>query len=55
MSTPTNTGFWYFLLTQWFFDISGALPELVPFVQYLKSENNPWRSINFSKIAGFNL
>ena len=30
-----------------------ALRDLVPFVQFLKSEKHPWRSVNFSKVAGF--
>ena len=28
------------------------LRDLVPFVQFLKHEKYPWRSINFSKVAG---
>ena len=34
------------------FVISGALCDLVPFVQFKKREKHPWRSVNFSKIAG---
>ena len=30
--------------------ICGALSDLVPFVQFKKYENHPWRSINFTKI-----
>ena len=32
--------------------ISGALRDLVPFVQFKKREKRPWRSVNFSKVAG---
>ena len=30
----------------------GALSDLVPFVQFKKREKHPWRSVNFSKVAG---
>ena len=30
----------------------GALGDLVPFVQLRKREKHPWRSVNFSKVAG---
>ena len=33
----------------------GALRDLVTFVQFKKRENHPWRSVNFSKVAGFML
>ena len=33
-------------------DICDALRDLVPFVQFKKHENHPWRSVNFSKFAG---
>ena len=33
--------------------ISGVLRDLVPFVQFRKREKRPWRSVNFSKVAGF--
>ena len=33
--------------------ICGALRDLVPFVQFKKLEKPPWRSVNFSKVAGF--
>ena len=34
--------------------ICGALRDLVvPFVQFKKREKHPWRSVNFSKVAGF--
>ena len=36
-------------------DIRGALRDLVPFVQFIKREKHPWRSVNFSKVSGFNL
>ena len=29
-----------------------ALRDLVPFVQFDKREKHPWRSVNFSKVAG---
>ena len=32
-----------------------ALRDLVPFVQFKKGEKHPWRSVHFSKVAGFNL
>ena len=32
-----------------------ALRDLVPFVQFKKREKYPWRSVNFSKVAGFTL
>ena len=35
------------------FDKCGALRDLVPFVQFKKHEKHPWRSVNFSKVAGF--
>ena len=35
--------------------ICGALRNLVPFVQFKKRENQLWRSVNFSKVAGFSL
>ena len=31
--------------------IGDALCELIPFVQFLKSEKHPWRSVTFSKVA----
>ena len=34
---------------------SGALRDLVLFVQFKKREKHPWRSVNFSKVAGFSL
>ena len=30
----------------------GALHDLVPFVRFKKREKHPWRSVNFSKVAG---
>ena len=33
--------------------ICSALRELVPFVQFKKREKHPWKSVNFSKIAGW--
>ena len=32
-----------------------ALHDLVPFAQFKKREKHPWRSVNFSKVAGFSL
>ena len=32
---------------------SDVSPDLVPFVQFKKREKHPWRSITFSKVAGF--
>ena len=31
---------------------SDALSDLVAFVQFKKREKHPWRSVNFSKVAG---
>ena len=33
----------------------GALRDLVPFVQFKKRKKHPWRSVDFSKAAGFSL
>ena len=33
--------------------ICDALRDLVPFVQFTKREKHPWRSVNFSKVAGW--
>ena len=35
--------------------ICGALHDLVPPVQFKKREKHPWRSVTFSKVAGFSL
>ena len=35
--------------------VPGALCDLVAFVQFKKHEKHPWRSVNFSKVAGLNL
>ena len=35
--------------------ICGALRDLAPFVQFKKRGKHPQRSVNFSKVAGFNL
>ena len=32
--------------------ICGALRDLVAFVQFKKREKHPWKSVNFSKVAG---
>ena len=32
--------------------ICDALRDLVAFVQFKKREKHPWRSVNFSKVAG---
>ena len=32
-----------------------ALSDLVSFVQFEKRGKHPWRSVNFSKVAGFSL
>ena len=34
-------------------EICDALRDLVPFVQFKEREKHPWRSVNFSKVAGF--
>ena len=33
----------------------GALHDLAPFVQFKKREKHPWKSVKFSKVAGFSL
>ena len=33
--------------------ICDALRDFVPFVQFKKSEEHPWRIVTFSKVAGF--
>ena len=33
--------------------ICEAFREFVPFVQFKKREKHPWRSVTFSKVAGF--
>ena len=35
--------------------ICDALGDLVLLIQFKKREKHPWRSINFSKVAGFSL
>ena len=35
--------------------ICGALRDLVQFIQFKKREKHPWRSVNFSKVAGWSL
>ena len=32
-----------------------ALHDSLSFVQFKKREKHPWRSVNFSKVAGFSL
>ena len=32
-----------------------ALRDLVPFAQFKKREKHPWRSVNFSEVAGLKL
>ena len=31
----------------------GGLHDLVPFAQFKKREKHPWKSVNFSRVAGF--
>ena len=33
--------------------ICDVLRDLLPFVQFEKREKHPWRSVTFSKVAGF--
>ena len=33
--------------------VCDALRYSVPFVQFKKCEKHPWRSVTFSKVAGF--
>ena len=37
------------------YNICDAFRDLVPFVQFRKSEKYPWRSVPFSKVADFRL
>ena len=32
-----------------------ASRDLIPFVQFKRREKHPWKSVNFSKVAGFSL
>ena len=36
-----------------FLPICDALRDLVPFAQFKKLGKHPWRSVTFSKVAGF--
>ena len=36
-----------------FSPICDALRDLVAFVQFEKREKHPWKSVNFSKVAGY--
>ena len=38
-----------------YWKICDALRDLVPFVRFKKREKHPWRSVTFSKVAGFSL
>ena len=33
--------------------ICDALRDLVPSVQFIKREKHPWKSVTYSKVAGF--
>ena len=46
----TVTGVFVFIFSE---IICDALRDLVPFVQFKKREKHPWRSVTFSKVAGF--
>ena len=35
-------------------EICDALRDLVPFAQFKKLEEHPWRSVTLSKVAGYN-
>ena len=35
-----------------YYEICDALRGLVPFVQVKKRKKHPWKSVNFSKVAG---
>ena len=41
------------IITDFVLIIPDALHDLVPFVQFKKREKYPWRSVTFSKVAGF--
>ena len=47
-----TTGIIPISITMIHFLICGALHYLVLFVQFKKREKHPWRSVNFSKVAG---
>ena len=34
-------------------EICDTLRDLIPFLQFKKREKHPWRSVTFSKVAGF--
>ena len=39
----------------WSINSYSTLRDVVPFVQFQKREKHPWRSVTFSKVAGFSL
>ena len=43
----------YYWLREYIKNICDALLNLVPFVQFKNHEQRPWRSVTFSKVAGW--
>ena len=35
--------------------ICDVLRDLVPFIQFIKREKHPWRSVTFSKVTGLKI
>ena len=50
-----DSNFFWLSDSNYYAYISDALHDLVPFVQFWKSEKQPWRSDTFSKVASFDL
>ena len=42
-----------FVRQSYIYNICGALHNMVPFVQFKNRGKHPWRSVTFSKVAGF--
>ena len=42
-----------FVRQSYIYNICGALHDMVPFVQFKNRGKHPWRSVTFSKVAGF--
>ena len=52
-----NVYFWLILIFNFLTKTNNcdALRDLVAFAQFKKREKHPWRSVDFSKVAGFSL
>ena len=42
-----------FVRQSYIYNICGALHDMVPFEQFKNRGKHPWRSVTFSKVAGF--